>query len=183
LRTLEFAQGLSPGLRNQACDEVLYVLTGQGTLLLDGHSYAIEPEMGFYIKPQQTFAIANPQAQPLVLISSQCPEPEQTTELVEAITTPINQPPERPPLVRLADCKAIPTADAGIASWLMLKSAAASHAIRWLDPARPRARSLSPIRRSAFHLARRRSYVGGQNQHTDCGRLLHLFCRSDRPTV
>jgi mannose-6-phosphate isomerase-like protein (cupin superfamily) len=111
LRTLEFAQGLSLGLRNRDCDEVIYVLAGQGTLLIDGHQYAIAPEVGFYIKPQQTFAIANPQTEPLVLISSQCPEPEQVTEFVEAITTPINEPPEHPPLVRLADRKAIPTAD------------------------------------------------------------------------
>ena len=111
LRTMGFAQGLSPGLRNRDCDEVLYVLAGQGTLLLDGHSYAIAPEMGLYIKPQQTFAIANPQTEPLVIISSQCPEPEYATELVEAITTPANEPPERPPLVRLTDRKAIPTSD------------------------------------------------------------------------
>jgi mannose-6-phosphate isomerase-like protein (cupin superfamily) len=111
LRTMEFAQGLSPGLRNQACDEVLYVLAGQGTLLLDGHSYEIRPETGVYVKPQQIFAIANPQAEPLVIISSQCPEPEAATELVEAITTPVNEPPESPPLVRLADRKAIPTSD------------------------------------------------------------------------
>lgn len=111
LRTVEFAQGLSPGLRNCACDEVLYVLAGQGTLWLDGHAYAIAPEMGLYIKPQQTFAIANPQAEPLVLISSQCPEPESSVELVDAITTPINEPPERPPLIRLAERKAIPTSD------------------------------------------------------------------------
>src|SRR5581483_685871 len=108
---LEFAPGLSPGLRNHACDEVLYVLAGQGTLLLDGHAYALEPETGIYIRPQQTFAIANPQAEPLVLISSQCPEPEQESEMVDAITTPTNEPLEHSPLVRLADRKAIPTAD------------------------------------------------------------------------
>jgi mannose-6-phosphate isomerase-like protein (cupin superfamily) len=111
LRILEFAQGLSPGLRNHTCDEVLYVLAGQGTVLLDGHAYGLEPEMGIYIKPQQTFAIANPQAEPLVLISSQCPEPEYATELVDAITVTNSNPPEHPPLVRLADRKAIPTSD------------------------------------------------------------------------
>lgn len=111
LRILEFAQGLSPGSRNRTCDEVLYVRAGQGTLLLDGQVYELESEMGIYIKPQQTFAIANPQAEPLVLISSQCPEPEYATEFVDAITTAANEPPERPPIVRLADRKAIPTSD------------------------------------------------------------------------
>jgi mannose-6-phosphate isomerase-like protein (cupin superfamily) len=111
LRILEFAQGLSPGLRNCTCDEVLYVLAGQGTLLLDGHAYGLEPEMGIYIKPQQTLAIANSQAEPLVLISSQCPEPEYATKLVDAITMPANQPSEQPPLVRLAARKATLTSD------------------------------------------------------------------------
>lgn len=111
LRTLDFATGLSPGLRNRAGDEVLYVLTGQGTLWLDGHAYEIAPETGIYIQPQQTFAIENPHAEPLVLISSQCPEPAETAELVDPPTTSANEPPSITPLVRLTDRKAIPTAD------------------------------------------------------------------------
>lgn len=111
LRTLECASGLSRGMRNRAGDEVLYVLTGQGTLWIDGHGYEIVPETGIYIQPQQTFAIENPHAEPLVLISSQCPEPEEAAESVEPPMTPANKAPELAPLIRLSDRKAIPTAD------------------------------------------------------------------------
>ena len=51
LRTLEFAPGLSPGFRNQECDEVCYVLEGTATVLIDGHSYTVQPETGIYLKP------------------------------------------------------------------------------------------------------------------------------------
>ncbi len=111
LRTLECASGLSPGLRNRTGDEVLYVLSGQGTLWIDGHAYASVPETGCYIQPQQTFAIENQHTAPLVIISSQCPEPEQAAEIVVAPTLPVNDRPAIAPLVRLADRKAIPTAD------------------------------------------------------------------------
>ena len=111
LRTLEFAPGLSPGLRNRAGDEVLYVLAGQGTLWLDGQAFEIAPETGIYIQPQQTFALENSHAEPLVLISSQCPEPEEAAELVEPPTTPANEAFGIAPLVRLTDRKAVPTAD------------------------------------------------------------------------
>ncbi len=111
LRTLECASGLSPGLCNRAGDEVLYVLSGQGTLWIDGQAYEIAPETGCYIQPQQTFAIENPHAEPLVIISSQCPEPEEVAEFVAPPTTPVNEPPAIAPLIRLTDRKAIPTAD------------------------------------------------------------------------
>ena len=44
LRTLEFAPGLSPGMRNAACDEVLYVVEGSGIVYLEGIPYEVEPE-------------------------------------------------------------------------------------------------------------------------------------------
>jgi mannose-6-phosphate isomerase-like protein (cupin superfamily) len=111
LRTLECAPGLSPGLRNTASDEVLYVLSGQGRLRVDGHAYEVAPETGIYIQPRQTFALENPHAEPLVLISSQCPEPDEAAEFVVPPTTPVDEPPTTAPLVRLSDRKTVPTAD------------------------------------------------------------------------
>src|SRR5437879_2569353 len=78
LRVMEFAPGLSPGIRNDACDEILYVLErGEGlgnpasdevstarvsgwvNLLIDGQSFDVGPDTGIYIRPNQTFAIDN----------------------------------------------------------------------------------------------------------------------------
>jgi mannose-6-phosphate isomerase-like protein (cupin superfamily) len=113
LRTLEFAQGLSAGFRNTDCDEVLYVLEGCGTIFLDGRAQPIAPEMGVYIKPGETVTVENLRAAPLVFISSRCPEPDRQFEMVAALTTPEKSAaaPKIAPLVRLADRKALPTAD------------------------------------------------------------------------
>jgi mannose-6-phosphate isomerase-like protein (cupin superfamily) len=76
LRTLEFARGESPQLRNPHCDEVMYVLEGEGNIAIDGEVYHVEPETGLYIRPGQSFSVWNPGSEPIVLISSRCPEPE-----------------------------------------------------------------------------------------------------------
>ena len=75
LRVLEFAPGLSPTLVNASCDEVLFVVAGQGAVLLDGRSHAVEPETGIYLRPRMRFAVDQPGPGPLTMISSRCPDP------------------------------------------------------------------------------------------------------------
>jgi len=113
LRILEYAPGLSHGLRNRDCDEILYVLEGEATLYIDGWAYHVAAETGVYLRPGETLTVNNMASRLLVLVSSQCPEPEEAPESVPAQTTPAAQAllPARPPTVRLADRKAIPTAD------------------------------------------------------------------------
>jgi mannose-6-phosphate isomerase-like protein (cupin superfamily) len=113
LRVLEFAEGLSNGLRNPECDEVLYVLEGNGRIFIDGRAYQIAPETGIYIRPGQLIAVDNPHAEPLVFIGSRCPDPEGELPVVEAPGEG-DEPAastEVAPIVRLADRKALPTAD------------------------------------------------------------------------
>lgn len=110
LRTLEFARGLSPWLQNTDCDEILYVLQGSATILIDGYSYSLEPETGIYLRPHATFAIDNQNSEPVVLISSQCPEPSIPDVLIHAAPSTTDPTPQ-PPIVRLADREAVPTAD------------------------------------------------------------------------
>ncbi len=112
LRALEFAPGLSPGLRNEDCDEIIYVLAGSAMLYIDGQVHLVSAETGVYLRPGETLTVENPGPGPFVLISSQCPEPQTTTETV-AVTSPLAQAttPARPPIVRLAERKAVPTAD------------------------------------------------------------------------
>jgi mannose-6-phosphate isomerase-like protein (cupin superfamily) len=114
LRTMEFAPGLSPGFRNRECDEIIYVLQGAATILIDGWPYSVQPETGVYLRPGAILTVDNPGPQPFVLISSQCPEPLATSEALPPLMSPMSpeiSPPGRPPIVCLADREAVPTAD------------------------------------------------------------------------
>jgi hypothetical protein len=103
LRIMEFAPGLSPGIRNDNCDEILYVLgweheradrsevstacgSGRVTVFINGHSHNISPDTGIYLRPGETFAVNNPGPRSIVMVSSQCPDPDRAPEFVEAVT-------------------------------------------------------------------------------------------------
>jgi len=149
LRVMEFAPGLSPGIRNDDCDEILYMLdqsdprgvgdSSQGQALsapplgqrqleephpegvrrpsqeifIDGHSFDIDRDTGIYLRPGETLALNNSGPDPIVLVSSQCPDPNRAPRFVPPLTAPSASPlsAAHPPLVRLADRPAQPTAD------------------------------------------------------------------------
>ena len=107
LRVLEFGPGMSPGLRNRECDEVLYVLEGSGRVFIDDVPYEVGPETGIYLRPVQTLRVENSGAGAVRVVSSQCPE--EGLEIGETL----NQQSERgpSPIVKLSDRRALPTAD------------------------------------------------------------------------
>jgi mannose-6-phosphate isomerase-like protein (cupin superfamily) len=119
LRIMEFAPGLSPGIRNHDFDEILYVLDSErnsrvdpgAKILIDGRSHDISADTGIYVRPGETFAVDNSGPNPIVMISSQCPEPNRQPEFVDAPSSPIAGADTPPPLVRLSDRRAQPTAD------------------------------------------------------------------------
>jgi mannose-6-phosphate isomerase-like protein (cupin superfamily) len=148
LRVMEFAAGMSPGVRNADCDEILYVLgkcerdnalddklsAGQSndreavedsshgqarstppldqvSFMIDERSYKVTSDTGFYIRPRQTFAVENPGPESIVIISSQCPDPDSTPYFAGPPTTSESGVLTRQPFVRLADRPAQPTAD------------------------------------------------------------------------
>jgi mannose-6-phosphate isomerase-like protein (cupin superfamily) len=99
LRILEFEPGTSPVLRNDECEEVLYVLEGNCTVVIDGNAYQVGPETGVYVRPGQTLRVENPGPDVVRIVSSQSPaEPSAVSE-------------QSPPIVKLADRRALPTAD------------------------------------------------------------------------
>src|SRR5438132_4264333 len=129
LRIMEFAPGLSPGIQNGECDEILYVLderwecgkpignevstsrvSGWVNAFIGGRQYNLEPDSGIYLRPRETLAIDNPGPNSIVLISSQCPDPDRIPQFVAfpAVDSPR---PDRLPIVRLADRPSVPTAD------------------------------------------------------------------------
>lgn len=109
LRILEFGSGTSPGLRNRDCDEVLYLLEGTCTVVIDGNAHEVGPETGVYLRPGQTLTVENSGFDSVRFVSSQCPE-EAFTGTVD---TPLDQAasPGVAPIVKLSDRRALPTAD------------------------------------------------------------------------
>ena len=98
LRVLEFGPGTSPALSNHDSDEVLYVLDGYCGVVIGEDEYELGPETGVYLRPGQTLRVENNGADVVRFISSQSPaEPVKSSEL--------------PPIVKLSDRRALPTAD------------------------------------------------------------------------
>src|SRR2546427_8308683 len=128
LRIMEFLPGLSPAIRNDNCDQILYVLDGSergrpfrnevrtargsrwANLLIERKPYEINPNSGIYIRPGETFAIDNAGPEAITIISSQCPDPDRSPQFVSP--PPAHLTAGAPaPIVRLADQRAQPTAD------------------------------------------------------------------------
>lgn len=129
LRVMGFAPGMSPAIRNDDCDQILYLLgwassdpagnevsTARGSgwvnLLIEGQSYEIGPDTGIYIRPGETFAVDNASPGTVTIISSQCPDPDRSPQFVSPTSSPSHSNASAPaPIVRLADQRAQSTAD------------------------------------------------------------------------
>jgi mannose-6-phosphate isomerase-like protein (cupin superfamily) len=88
LRVLEFAAGLSPGLRNSGCDEVLYVVEGTGTLFLDGSPCRVSPGTGFFLREGVCLTVENAGPGALTLVGSQSPDPGASVAFERPRTSP-----------------------------------------------------------------------------------------------
>jgi mannose-6-phosphate isomerase-like protein (cupin superfamily) len=95
LRVLEFGPGLSPELRNAEHDELLYSLDACH-LVINEVSHNVEPQSGVFIPAKTTFRIENREKDSVFLVSTL--SPSQGTGMKTRI-------------VRLADQRAMPTAD------------------------------------------------------------------------
>ena len=98
LRILEFGPGAWPDLRDPESDEVLYLESGSCTISLDDAAFEIGPETGVYVPADQTFSANNLGSEVVRFVSCQCPGGSGSRR-------------ESAPIVRLADRKALPTAD------------------------------------------------------------------------
>jgi len=108
LQVMEFDEGRSPSIRNDEVDEVFYYLesfeedrqtTSGCTVQLDGRSFDLEPQTGFYLAARKALLVLNPSSAPVTFVSVQCPKSANDKN-----TTSF-------PGVRLTDRAAIPTAD------------------------------------------------------------------------
>ncbi|HEY7574061.1 MAG TPA: cupin domain-containing protein [Thermoanaerobaculia bacterium] len=105
LRVLEFAAGLSPGLRNSGCDEVLYVVEGTGTLFLDGSPRRVSPGTGFFLRAGVCLTVENAGPEALTLVGAQSPDPGASVafELPRTSPDPGASPGGDQPFVRFSD--------------------------------------------------------------------------------
>jgi mannose-6-phosphate isomerase-like protein (cupin superfamily) len=94
LRILEFGPGTSPVLQNHEYDEVLYLLEGSCTVVIDDNAYELGPETGVYLQPGQTMGVENHDV--VRFVSAQCPGKTRK---------------QSPSVVRLSDQRAMPTGD------------------------------------------------------------------------
>ena len=81
-------------------------------IFIDGRGCEVGDDTGVYIRPNQTFAIDNRGPHSVVVISSQCPDPDQPRDFTPLVTTPVSDSTVSDwPIVRLRDRPAQPTAD------------------------------------------------------------------------
>jgi len=128
LRVMEFAPGMSPGVRNDDCDEILYVVAARDELgragdevstarvsgwvdfSIDGNAHRVGLDTGIYIRPGETFAVDNSGPDTETRISCRCPDRVPQFVNPPASST-VSLHSNQLPIVRLADQKAQPTAD------------------------------------------------------------------------
>ena len=72
-RVTRFAPGCSLPRRETGRDELLYVVSGSGTLELEGEQYDLEPESGVYVRAGETYAIDNAGPGELLIVSATVP--------------------------------------------------------------------------------------------------------------
>jgi mannose-6-phosphate isomerase-like protein (cupin superfamily) len=82
LRVLELPAGKGASLRNEASDEVLYVISGVGSAVLNGREHTLSPDQGIYLPPSTTMDIAA--VNTLTIVSSKCPDDSSALEDYEA---------------------------------------------------------------------------------------------------
>jgi mannose-6-phosphate isomerase-like protein (cupin superfamily) len=58
------------------CEEVLFVLSGEGVLHVGGHAYTLEPESGAYLAPGESFELEARGPGSLRLVAVRVPDPE-----------------------------------------------------------------------------------------------------------
>ena len=178
LRILEFGPGVSPGLRNRECDEVLYLLEDfdderSCTVFIDGDSYEVSSQTGIYLRPGQTLSVENPGPDTVRFVSSQCPE--------EAFTGTVDTRLDHParalsaPIVRLSDRRALPTAD----RWyrVLVDDEIGSEQVTQFVGSIPPGRApdhFHEYEEVLFILRGRGTNVGGRNKHSDRTGFMHL---------
>ena len=68
-----YAAGRSLPRRDEKRDELLFVVSGSGTLELEGEPYDLEPDSGVYVRAGETYTVDNEGPDELLLVSTTVP--------------------------------------------------------------------------------------------------------------
>jgi mannose-6-phosphate isomerase-like protein (cupin superfamily) len=72
-RVLRFAPGTSLPRGNSGRDELLYAVSGTGTLELEGERHELEPDTAAYVRAGETYVVENPGPEELLVVSATVP--------------------------------------------------------------------------------------------------------------
>jgi mannose-6-phosphate isomerase-like protein (cupin superfamily) len=76
-RVLRFAAGRSLERGDDGRDELLYVVSGSGTLEVDGEQHALEPDTGAYVRSGERWVVTHDRPEELLMVAVSVPaEPE-----------------------------------------------------------------------------------------------------------
>jgi len=67
-RLIRFGPGRSAERRLAGKQEVLFVVEGRGRLHVDGRTHELEPDMGIYLVPGETYAVENTGSGPMHIL-------------------------------------------------------------------------------------------------------------------
>lgn len=93
-RVIRFAPGRSNDRQLQGCQEVLFVVAGEGDLHLGGARHRLEPETGVFIASGETYAVENAGPGELLAVSVVTPEDRAEASGERKVTVRFDDQPE-----------------------------------------------------------------------------------------
>ena len=93
-RVIRFGPGRSVERTLTGQQEVLYIVDGRGQLHVDGNTHELEPNMGVYLAPGETYAVENAGPQELHVLSVLAPEDRAAAAGERKVTVRFDDQPE-----------------------------------------------------------------------------------------
>jgi mannose-6-phosphate isomerase-like protein (cupin superfamily) len=93
-RVIRFGPGRSAERALGDQQEVLYIVGGRGRLHLDGRTHELEPNMGVFLAPGETYAVENPGPEDLHVLSVLAPEDRAAAAGERRVTVRFDDQPE-----------------------------------------------------------------------------------------
>ncbi|HSM45682.1 MAG TPA: cupin domain-containing protein, partial [Acidimicrobiia bacterium] len=89
-----FSTGTSPTRRHEDRDEIAYIVSGDGSLILEGVNHDLKPDIGVYIRAGESYQVLNEGPEALVMVSVTAPVPDhnQTSQTRKVIVDTADQP-------------------------------------------------------------------------------------------
>jgi mannose-6-phosphate isomerase-like protein (cupin superfamily) len=79
LHVARYERGRSRPRRLEDAQELMYVVSGRGTLVVDGHPHELEPGTAAYVVAGEAYEVENPVSETLVIVSAIAPQTNGAT--------------------------------------------------------------------------------------------------------